>query len=200
MAKRHTMSVSGSTFARLCGVTRQAIHEAAKKDKIIKDGKLFSLENPKNRAFLIDHDGKIDDYLADPVKHEEDIIDEAKNRQREELKRKLKQQDLPEDISRDEIAKLLMIERRKKLQIENEIMMNNLVEKKLVKAVLGHIGQAIKIHFVDYPRRESVLLAAELAAPGKEKQIENFLVKGIGNALEAMKEEVARLSRDEIYT
>lgn len=197
MATKHEISVSPATMARLSGITRQSVHDACKSGAIVKTGKKISLENPINRAFLENHGGNLEEYLNDPLqgKHKRG----SKKAASEAVKHELETQGFKDDLSKDEIEKLLMLERRKKLHIENEVMMNNLVEKKLVKSVLGHIGQAIKMHFVDYPRRESAMLAAELAAPGKEKQIENFLSNGITKSLGAMKEEVARLSRDEIY-
>lgn len=198
MATKHEISVSPATMARLSGITRQSIHDACKSGAIVKTGKKISLENPVNRAFLENHGGNLEEYLRDPL-HGKEKRRGSKKAASEAVKHELEAQGLKEDLTKDEIEKLLMLERRKKLQIENEVMMNNLVEKKLVKSVLGHIGQAIKMNFIDYPRRESALLAAELAAPGKEKQIENFLSNGIAKSLGAMKEEVARLSQDEIY-
>ncbi len=184
------MSVSASTFGRLCSVSRQAIFEAGKAGRIIKAGKLISLENPKNRAFLIEHGGKIDDYLSLPVNPEKNLIDEAESRQTKELKLKLKEAGLSEDILTDEIRKLLMIERRKKLQIENEVTMGHLISRKLTISMLNVIGQEIQTSFINMPRRCSHHLAALAKNPKLEIDFEEYLAEYISKGISNVKSKI----------
>ena len=66
-------------------------------------------------------------------------------------------------------------EQIRKLQIENEKALRNLVEKKLIISIIGEVGQAIQNNFVDIPKRQSNILANKLGVPAKEKDLELLL-------------------------
>lgn len=62
----------------------------------------------------------------------------------------------------------------RKLKIQNEKELGNLVSRDLVKSILLEVGQQIQTNFVDLPRRESPNLSAELGIPNKERDLEKL--------------------------
>lgn len=87
----------------------------------------------------------------------------------------------------------------RKLQISNEQALRNLVEKKMVKAMLNEIGHQMEVSFVEAGRRESPTMAAKLGIPEKthelNKLIDAFIKTGIGS----MQDRIRKLSRDEAF-
>lgn len=111
---------------------------------------------------------------------------------------------IDDDDSLDEEVKLSLTEKKiseeiRKLKIQNEKELNNLVEKKMVIAVLGQIGQEIRTSFVDMPRRESEFIAAKLGIPEKVKDLELLWSEINSNALDSMKAQVESLQNNEIW-
>lgn len=68
-----------------------------------------------------------------------------------------------------------LAEEIRKLNINNEKELRNLVEKDLVKAILGELGQSVKNNIVDQAKRKAYQWAAELGIPEKERSIEKLL-------------------------
>jgi hypothetical protein len=83
----------------------------------------------------------------------------------------------------------------RKVAIENEVKLGNLVEKKQVQGVISRYAGLIQTHFVQVPRREAANLAAILSVEGKEKEIERFLSESIESGLNAIREELKSTMR-----
>ena len=90
-------------------------------------------------------------------------------------------------------------ENHRKLLLANEKEENNLIEKKMINAVLGEIQHSIHTNFVDLPRRESPTIAARMGVPEKERDLEKMLQEKIKISLIAVKSTVAKLLDDGIY-
>lgn len=87
----------------------------------------------------------------------------------------------------------------KKIDINNEKELNNLVERKMVKSVLMAISQAISTNFVNMGRINSPELAALLKCPEKEREINKFLDEKIGIALENVIKKIEKLNEDRVF-
>ena len=84
-------------------------------------------------------------------------------------------------------------EQIRKLQIENEKALRNLVEKELVISIIGEVGQAIQNNFVDIPKRQSNILANKLGIPAKEKDLELLLSDIIEDGINGVISNIERL-------
>lgn len=101
-----------------------------------------------------------------------------------------------EDDTDDEYENLDVKEQQekiRKLQIGNEKELRNLVEKDLVIAIIGEVGQAIQNHFVDIPKRQSNILANKLGVPAKEKDLELLLSDIIEDGIVGVISSIERL-------
>lgn len=87
----------------------------------------------------------------------------------------------------------------RKLKIQNEKELGNLVSKDLVKAILSEIGHTIQTAFVDLPRREAPRVAAELGIPNQERDLEKMMSDMIRIALDSVTNNVGKLTEDSIY-
>lgn len=90
-------------------------------------------------------------------------------------------------------------EQIRKLQIENERALRNLVEKKLIISIIGEVGQAIQNNFVDIPKRQSNILANKLGVPAKEKDLELLLSDIIEDGINGVISSIERLCDDRTF-
>ena len=180
------ISVSPSTFARMCHTSRQAIYAAAKRKKIMRKGGMVSLENKKNIIYLNSHGGSIEKYFAE----EAEKVSNKKNGKKSVAKgaqtgaskngSNTKRDDEYFELS---VERRVLEERHRKLLIENDKAMGELVEKTLFQSIFAELGQAIQVAFVDMPRREAPTLAAIAGAIDKERDIEHYLRECIQAAI-----------------
>lgn len=108
----------------------------------------------------------------------------------EPVKEKRKEKSLGQIKTQEEI---------RKLQIDNETKLRNLVEKKMVQAILGKISFSIKTNFVDTPKREAHDFAARLGIPEREHDVEILLADIIENGLNSTISEIETMIRDETF-
>ena len=87
----------------------------------------------------------------------------------------------------------------KKINIDNESKLNNLVEKKMVHSILAAIGQSTQINFVNLARIVSPELAAILGIPEQEMKINEFLSDRIGLALENVQKDIKKMNSDKMF-
>lgn len=90
-------------------------------------------------------------------------------------------------------------EKIRKLVIDNETKLNNLVAKDMVKAILLEMGHQIQTAFVDLPRREAPNIAAKLGIPNLERDLEKELSDLIKTALDSCINNIDKLSQDRIF-
>ena len=115
----------------------------------------------------------------------------------EEKKTPINNYDLFEEY--DDLDSKKKKEEIRKLQIGNEKELRNLVEKDMVKAVIARFGEAIQLHFVQMPRRESPNITSLLGVEGKEKILEKFLAEAIEKGLKSCKAEINKAMDDETW-
>lgn len=108
--------------------------------------------------------------------------------------------DIPEDPEDYESLqdKKLKAETRK-IDINNEKELNNLVERKMVHSILMAISQSISTNFVNLGRITSPELAAKLECPQKEREINQFLDDKIGNALENVIKTIEKMNENRVF-
>jgi len=99
----------------------------------------------------------------------------------------------------DELDKEKKKEEIRKLRIDNESKLNNLVSKDLVTAMLGEIGHSMQTNFVDLARRESPTLAAELGIANLERDLEKKLSDLIKIGIESVVDNISKLCKDEVF-
>ncbi len=87
----------------------------------------------------------------------------------------------------------------RKLQISNEQALRNLIEKKMVKAMLNEIGHQMEVSFVEAGRRESPTMAAKLEIPEKTHELNKLIDGFIKTGIDSMQERIRNLSRDEAF-
>lgn len=81
-----------------------------------------------------------------------------------------------------------MIERKtreeiKKLQIDNNKAMGNLIDKRVVKAAIEDMARVVKGSFVDMPKIHAPKIAKILDAPERESEIKKVLTDMIQDTL-----------------
>ncbi len=81
-------------------------------------------------------------------------------------------------------------EKIKKLQIDNNKVMGNLVDKKVVKAVIEDMARVVKGSFVDMPKIHAPKIAKILDAPEREGEIKKVLVDMIEDAINKIAKEI----------
>ncbi len=81
-------------------------------------------------------------------------------------------------------------EKIKKLQIDNNKVMGNLVDKKVVKAVIEDMARVVKGSFVDMPKIHAPKIANILDAPEREGEIKKVLVDMIEDAINKIAKEI----------
>ncbi len=78
--------------------------------------------------------------------------------------------------------------------IKNEKSINNLIERKIIQAMIEQVGQSIQTNLVDFARRESPVIAALLQVPHLERDLEKLLSDKIQISIEAVVGTCERLS------
>lgn len=116
--------------------------------------------------------------------------DKKKGVKTDTVKEKRKEKTLGQRKTQEEI---------RKLQIDNETKLRNLVEKKMVQAVLGKISFSLKTNFVDTPKREAHDFAARLGIPEKEHDVEMLLADIIETGLNSTVSEIETMMKDETF-
>ena len=91
------------------------------------------------------------------------------------------------------------ISQTKKIDIENEKALNNLIERKMIPAIIEEVGHSIQVNFVDLARRESSYIAAKLGIPEKEMELSKILGEKIEASIQSVVEIVSQFAKDEIY-
>jgi len=91
-------------------------------------------------------------------------------------------------------------EQIRKLQIENEAALNNLIEKKMIQAVIEAIGQSVQVSFIDLGRRESSTMAAILGIPEKERDIESMINAMIEKGVKAVISNIEKLAGERTFS
>ncbi len=97
------------------------------------------------------------------------------------------------------IDKKIKNEKHRELVLKNEETENNLIQKKMINAVIGELSHSIQTNFVDFARRESPTIAAILEVPEKERDLEIILQKKIKASLAAVKSTTTKLLDSGIY-
>lgn len=87
----------------------------------------------------------------------------------------------------------------RKLKIGNDIAMRNLVEKKLVQAILAEVGHTLQTVIVDRGRREAPIMAAKLGIPEKERDLEVMLNDQDERAMNALVNTIERLCDEGVF-
>lgn len=171
------ISVTPSTFARMCHTSRQAIYSAANRKKITRKGGMISLENKKNIIYLNNHGGSIENYFAEEAKKATNKNGSKKSATKGNGTNNNNGAGKERDKEYFEfsVERRVLEERHRKLLIENDKAMGELVEKTLFQSIFAELGQAIQVAFVDLPRREAPTLAAIAGAIDKERDIEHYL-------------------------
>lgn len=217
MKPKYKIRLSGAEFSRLCGVTRQGVAYATKNGLLDRDedGKL-SIESEKNASYLREHGASLEAYTEmmriDEEKHK--AAEAEKKRERaappdrspETPAGKVVVEDpwpdvdnAPHDTKRAAEIRLI-IQREKGLKIDNEVKLGNLVDKKLVQAIVDEIAHAIQTSFVDFPRRESPTIAAILGIPEKERDIEIHLSEKIQASILSVISTIERLASEDTFS
>ena len=87
----------------------------------------------------------------------------------------------------------------RKIKIANEVSLRNLVEKKMVRAVISKYSELIQVHFVQLPRREAANITAMLSVEGREKEVENYLSEVIEKGLSACNKELKKIESNRMW-
>ena len=88
----------------------------------------------------------------------------------------------------------------RKLQIANETALNNLIQKKMIQAILESVGQSIQVAFVDSGRREAPTMAATLGIPEKERDIEGMINAMIERGVDAVIKNIEKLASEGTFS
>ena len=88
----------------------------------------------------------------------------------------------------------------RKLQIANETALNNLIQKKMIQAILESVGQSIQVSFVDSGRREAPIMAATLGIPEKERDIEGMINAMVEKGVKAVIGNIEKLVSEETFS
>jgi hypothetical protein len=174
--------ISQNAAAELAGVSRAAISKL------------------KNTRSFFTKTGKVDTDHPDwksYLKEKQSAKDNAEKR--ETYRRSIKN---PEDFNWINETPTTIQEEKiyadiisKKLDIEKDL--ENLIEKRIVKAAFGEIIKAIQSNNVDFGSRVSPRIAAKLGMVGTEKLIEPILneeqKKAIGNVIAAAERAIRKL-------
>ena len=91
------------------------------------------------------------------------------------------------------------ISQTKKIDIENEKALNNLIERKMIQAIIEEVGHSIHMNLVDFGRRESSYIAAKMGVPEKEMELSKLLSEKIEVCIENVIEVTSQFAKDEIY-
>ena len=91
------------------------------------------------------------------------------------------------------------ISQTKKIDIENEKALNNLIERKMIQAIIEEVGHSIQVSFVDFARRESSYIAAKMGVPEKEMELSKMLSEKIEVCIENVIEVTNQFAKDEFY-
>ena len=92
-----------------------------------------------------------------------------------------------------------IVEDIRKLQINNEKELNNLVERKMAQAMIEEVGHSIQTNFVDFARRESPVIAALLEIPHLERDLEKILSNKIKVSIESVKGTCVKMADDGVF-
>ena len=90
-------------------------------------------------------------------------------------------------------------EQIRQLKIKNERDLRTLVEKDLVTAILGEVGQSIQNNFVDQAKRKANTWANLLGVPGKERDIEKLISDMLEEGINGMIGDIERLVDDGVF-
>jgi hypothetical protein len=90
-------------------------------------------------------------------------------------------------------------EQIRKLKIGNEKDLKNLIEKPLMIAVMGEIGQSIQNNFVDLAKRNANTWANLLGCPEREREIEQMIGDMIEGGINGVIDDIERLSDEGIF-
>ena len=164
-----TEFISGSEFARLCGVSRQAIDAARKVGTVHRDDvtKKYDLTNKTNSAY-----------------YELSTVQQTQKQGSE------KPEDLPEDLRSMAAAKLAAEVRRVeatalKLELANEIQAGRLMDVKMIDVFMGAIAAANRDFFL--PLGKSLSKGDPQLQERIEKAVSKALYKSRAAAGEAVK-------------
>ena len=87
----------------------------------------------------------------------------------------------------------------RKLEIDNEIKLRNLVDRKLVQSILAEVGHAIQTNLVDRGRREAPVMSAKLGIPQLERDLEMMLNKQDEKSIESIIGVIENLCNDDVF-
>jgi hypothetical protein len=207
---KNPLILSSTEFAALIGISRQAVNDAARKGHLEKVDKKFYIKSPINMNYLISKGFSLDEYLKsvskDPeekteLSHREMVKNQAVlNAENTELlvvsgnaKPYPKESDGQDVLEKYELEKALIRANIKKITIQNEITLGNLIDREIIRAILEKMGHSIQTNFVDLPRRESPLIVALLGVPEKEMQLSKILSEKIKISIQSFKSEIISL-------
>ena len=174
--------ISQNAASEIAGVTRQALNKLKNtRSFFTKTGKV-NTDHPDWKSYL---------------NEKQALKDNAEKR--EGYRRSIKNpedfnwiNETPTTIQEEKIYADIV---QKKLDIEREL--ENLIEKRVVKAAFGEIIKAIQSNNVDFGSRVSPRIAAKLGMVGTEKLIEPILneeqKKGIENIISAVERAIRKL-------
>lgn len=91
-------------------------------------------------------------------------------------------------------------EQIRKYQIENEAALNNLIEKKMIQAILEAVGQSVQVSFIDLGRREAPTMAAILGIPEKERDIEGMINTMVEKGVKAVIGNIEKLAGEGTFS
>lgn len=84
----------------------------------------------------------------------------------------------------------------KKLQIDNNKAMNNLIDKKVTRSMLEVIAQSVVEAFADLPRPQAIEIADIFNMPDKVDEIEKLLAVRIVDSLNEVGIEINKKIKD----
>lgn len=90
-------------------------------------------------------------------------------------------------------------EKIRKLQIGNEKELRNLVEKDLIIAIIGEVGQSIQNNLVDQAKRKAYLWANKLGITEKERDIEKLIGEMVKEGIQGVKMDIERLISEKTF-
>ena len=181
--------ITKTEFAKKMGVTKQAIDDLLRKEKIESDRGKINLNNVLVKEWVARHkDRKNSDAYSKPSKgprdsHKAELVDQFKKTNLEKIK---------------------IIEQTKKLQMENEVQRGELISKKSVQAVFDKLAAIESNELLNFgnkitPRIISTLGLKPNAKTAKvNKLIETEMYKTINHIKKIMADFLVKIQAKKI--
>jgi hypothetical protein len=187
--------ITPAAFSRMCGVSRQYLSQCFREKKLLKTTNGFvDMLDERTVLFLAQREGKMkpaanmekapsvpktfvvvdDEDLGDADDDEDELGSNTGDNLLSLQKRKLKAERETREI---EIA-----------QIECPV-----IDQRIIASFIGELGQGIRLNFIDVCLRQSEQICAMLGAPGREREVQEYLEVDNGRRLEEVKRQVTKI-------